>query len=490
MSPPPVGTCCLVLHSHLPWLPGHGTWPVGEEWLYQAWSQAYLPVAEVLGRLAAEGRRDLLTLGVTPVLAAQLDDPDTLGGMHTWLGLWQLRAEDAARSGDAHLRELARYEFRRAGLAQDVFAREWRHGGTAVLRALADAGVVELLGGSLTHPFLPLLDDRVARFALATGLDDHVLRFGHRPAGIWPPECGYRPGLEELYREAGVGRFVVDGPTLSAAGRSPAAAWTVGETDVVAFGRDDGLTRRVWAQDTGYPAGPHYRDFHTYDLASGFKPARVTTPDSPPEAKAPYDLDTAHAAALRDADDFAGRVRARLEQRATELGRPGLAVVAVDTELFGHWWHEGPVFLERLLRALPEAGVRLATLDGATEAGHVAGRVDPTPGSWGLGKDYRTWNGSAVADVAELNARVQRDLVARVDGARGDEAARRPDLDELARQALLMLSSDWAFMITNDAATEYARARIRGHADAFARALSTTPRNPPRPFGHLDARLL
>lgn len=486
----PIGTCCLVLHSHLPWLPGHGTWPVGEEWLYQAWSQAYLPVTDLLERFAEEGRRDLLTLGVTPVLAAQLDDPETLRNMHTWLGLWQLRAEEAAMSGDAHLRELARDEFRRAGRAQDLFASRWRHGGTAVLRRIADAGVIELLGGPLTHPFLPLLDDRVARLALRAGMDDHMLRFGHRPAGIWSPECGYRTGLEELFADQGVERFVVDGPALSSAGRSPATAWTVGETNVAAFGRDDDLTRRIWAPDTGYPAGAHYRDFHTSDIASGFKPAQVTTPDCPPEAKAPYNAAAAHAAAEHDADDFAERVRARLEHRAAELGRPGLAVVAVDTELFGHWWHEGPVFLERLLRTLPDMDVRLATLRGAAEAGHVAGRVDPAPASWGRGKDYRTWNGEAVADIAELNARVQRDLITGVDRTGRTGVTRRPDLDELARQALLTLSSDWAFMITSDSAADYARTRACGHAAAFDGVRTAPPPVPPRPFPHLDARLL
>ncbi|MDT7643651.1 MAG: 1,4-alpha-glucan branching enzyme, partial [Pseudonocardiales bacterium] len=63
MSSRPVGTFCLVLHSHLPWLPRHGAWPVGEEWLYQAWAGSYLPVLDMLRRLGAEGHRDVLTLG-------------------------------------------------------------------------------------------------------------------------------------------------------------------------------------------------------------------------------------------------------------------------------------------------------------------------------------------------------------------------------------------------------------------------------------------
>ena len=93
----PAGTFCLVLHSHLPWLAHHGRWPVGEEWLYQSWAHAYLPVLDVVRRLAAEGRRDLLTLGVTPVLAAQLDDPHCLRGVHEWLERGGARCRDAAR---------------------------------------------------------------------------------------------------------------------------------------------------------------------------------------------------------------------------------------------------------------------------------------------------------------------------------------------------------------------------------------------------------
>ena len=50
----------------------------------------------MLDRLAAEGRRDLLTLGLTPVLAAQLDDPYALREFHTWLGFWRTRADGLA----------------------------------------------------------------------------------------------------------------------------------------------------------------------------------------------------------------------------------------------------------------------------------------------------------------------------------------------------------------------------------------------------------
>jgi 1,4-alpha-glucan branching enzyme len=493
------------LHTHLPWLPHHGVWPVGEEWLYQAWSASYLPVVDLLERLADEGKRDLLTLGVTPILAAQLDDPYCLREFHTWLGFWQIRAQGLAGRHQAHLRDIASYEFRRANHALDVFERRWRHGGSPVLRALADAGVVELLGGPAAHAFQPLLEPRIARFALDVGLDDATLRFGRRPGGIWAPECGYRAGLEEAYATAGIGRFLVDGPTLLQSGCDTTQAYRVGDSDVVAFGRDLDITHLVWSPYSGYPAGPDYRDFHTFDHDSGFHPARVTSPQTPPEDKQPYDPHAAQAAAAVHAADFVTAVRDRLVRHTAQHQQQGpgaLVVVAYDTELFGHWWHEGPAFLEHVLRQLPEAGVRVTTLAGAVEAGHVAGSARLGAGSWGSGKDYRVWQGDRVADLVMANARVQRRLLDIVDTVVRPGLHRRPDLDQLTREALLMLASDWAFMVTQDTAARYARDRAGAHELRFRRlaAAITGGRDAlpeaaelaqvDGPFGHLDARLL
>jgi 1,4-alpha-glucan branching enzyme len=504
----PVGTVCIVLHTHLPWLAHAGAWPVGEEWLHQAWSASYRPVVAVLERLASEGRRDLVTLGVTPVLAAMLDDPYLLRETETWLGTWQVRAEDLAVRREPELRALASEEFRAATAALGDFESRWRSGASPVLRGLADTGAVELLGGPATHPFTPLLDERIARAQLSTGLDDAAIRVGRRPAGIWAPECGYRPGLEELWAEGGVSRLLVDGPTLAAGlpGRAEPTAdpWLLGDSDVVAFARDLATAYLVWSPTAGYPGGPDYRDFHTFDHASGFHPARVTSPDTPPEEKAPYDPAAGRAAALADADHFVAAVRRRLlELRQARDGAPGLVVLAWDTELFGHWWHEGPVFLEAVLRGLPAAGARVTTLAGALEAGCApAGRASLPAGSWGAGKDWHIWDGEPVADLAADSARVQARLLELVD-ARPPGPGRDRALDQLAQEAFLVTSSDWAFMVSHDSAADWARSRAATHAERFDRLadlvaagsaeagpLTEHLRGLDGPFGHLDARHL
>lgn len=516
MNGPVPGQFSLVLHTHLPWLAHHGRWPVGEEWLYQSWAAAYLPLMRVLRGLAAEGRRGAVTLGLTPVVSAQLDDPYCLDGMYRWLANWQLRAQEAATvrtptgaaPGSAMtaeaLREFGVRELDETTRALEDFTTLWRHGASPLLRELVDAGTVELLGGPLAHPFQPLLHPRLREFALREGLADAGQRFGHTPAGIWAPECAYAPGMEDGYREAGVRHFMVDGPSLRG---DTALGRPVGGSGVVAFGRDLQVSYRVWSPRSGYPGHASYRDFHTCCRLTGLKPARVTGRNVDPEAKAPYDPRRADAAVDAHVADFVDVVRRRLIDESQRIGRPAHVIAAFDTELFGHWWYEGPVWLDRLLRALPEAGVRIGTLSDAVAHGFVGTPVELPPSSWGSGKDWQVWSGPQVADLVALNAEVVDTALGCVDKAleqTGAAPTRDPVADQILRETLLTVSSDWPFMVSKDSAGDYARYRAHLHAHAtreIANALSAGRREAAERlaagwnaadglFGALDARRL
>jgi 1,4-alpha-glucan branching enzyme len=487
-----IGSFSLVLHTHLPWVAHNGTWPVGEEWLHQAFTGSWRRVLRMLEGLAEHGYSDVLTLGVTPVVAAMLDDPYCLREMHGWAGRWQLRAEELS----SRLPELASYERRQAVECLADLESRWLTGGlSGVLRPLVDAGVVEVLSGPATHPFQPLLTERFAAAQLRTGLADSLLRLGRSVRGIWAPECGYAPGMEQLYASFGISHFLVDAPAVQG---DTGIGHPVGDSDVVAFARDLELSNLIWSSRSGYPGGSAYRDFHTFDHASGFQPARVTSagPD-----KLPWVPALASAAVLRDAQDFVTAVVSRLSSLASASGRPGLVVAAFDTELFGHWWYEGPEFLDAVLRLLPQAGVRLRTLQSALDAGLVADRVSLPASSWGAGKDWRVWDNPLVGELNDELAHVQKRLFSLLDerfalGFRGRDAA----LDQLAREALLLSSSDWAFMVTRESAAEYAWQRARSHASRFsaladalqsgvdAAGLVASLRALDGPFGHLDAR--
>ncbi|CAM3756677.1 glycoside hydrolase family 57 protein [Smaragdicoccus niigatensis] len=451
------GMFCLVLHSHLPWLANHGRWPVGEEWLYQSWAASYLPVVDVLRRLGEKGHENLLSLGITPVLAAQLDDPHCLEGLHHWLGNWQLRAHEAAlRPGG---RDLGAREHANSAWALQQFETLWRHGASPLFRELIEANTIEVLGGPLAHPFQPLLDPRLRAFSLAEGLTDAKTRWGRRPRGIWAPECGFTPSMEHGYDLAGVKHFMVDGPALHG---DTTLGRPVGEADVVAFGRDLPVSYRVWSPKSGYPGHAAYRDFHTFDHATGLKAYRVTSRKS--TEKAPYDPHLAAAAVKQHVDDFVHTVVRRLSSESERIGRPALAVAAFDTELFGHWWYEGPAWLEQVLQALPEAGVRVGTLTQARAEGFVGQSVHISDSSWGSGKDWRVWAGDQVADLVQLNAEVVETALAALD--KNPSELRNRTNDQLIREALMAVSSDWAFMVSKDSAAGYARDRAHRHAHA------------------------
>ncbi len=514
-APDSPGMFTLVLHTHLPWLAHHGRWPVGEEWLYQSWAASYLPLMRVLRTLAAEDRSHLVSLGMTPVVTAQLDDPYCLTGMHHWLANWQLRALEATTvqagtgaegtfgSAEA-MRRFGVREHAAATEALESFTTLWRHGGSPLLRQLVDAGTIELLGGPLSHPFQPLLNPRLREFALREGLADARQRFAHTPKGIWAPECAYAPGMEIGYAAAGVGHFMVDGPSLHG---DTALGRPVGDTDVVAFGRDLQVSYRVWSPKSGYPGHAAYRDFHTHDHLTGLKPARVTGRNVPSEAKAPYEPERADRAIDKHVADFVGVVRRRLREESERIGRPAHVVAAFDTELFGHWWYEGPKWLERLLRALPEAGVRVGTLADAIEGGFVGPAVELPSSSWGSGKDWQVWNGEKVSDLVQLNAEVVDTALSAVDKAlahHGPGASRDLVADQILRETLLTVSSDWPFMVSKDSAAEYARYRAHLHAHAtreISAALASGRREQAQRlagdwnradglFGALDARRL
>ena len=234
--------------------------------------------------------------------------------------------------------------------------------------------------------------------------------------------------------------------------------------------------------------------------------ALTPSTNTEPADKAPYEPDRAAEAVAADAADFVETVRRRLLRiREERGGRPGLTVAAYDTELFGHWWHEGPDWLERVLTLLPAAGVRVTTLQGAIAEGLVGDPVCPESGSWGAGKDWHIWDGEPVHDMVADNHASQTKVLQLIKSLPVD-SGRTHAADQLTRNLMLALSSDWAFMVSHGSAAEYARSRHTGHhwavaelADAIEQqgwehpdvlALARQHRAVDGPFGHLDARRL
>ena len=455
----------LVLHSHMPYVEGFGTWPFGEEWLWEAVSTVYLPLLDELDGAP-------LTLGLTPVLCDQLETLPGEAGDRLLAFLRDVRApiheEDARGLEEGNVPELAAEVRRAAGdyLRADLALEER---GRDVLGALAALEGVELWTSAASHPVLPLLaTDAGIELQLATGIASHERRFGGWRGGFWLPECAYEPGLELQLAARGVRAFCVDQTGEHGLGAPEQLEPVLTEAGPVAVPIDWATVELVWNDRRGYPTHGVYRNYHgrtVHDL----KPWN--------NGGGAYDRAAAVELAREHARDFLGRAAERLRAYESERGRTGLLCCALDTELLGHWWYEGPDWLATVLAEAPAAGVELVTLSGGLEQVEpVAGR-ELAPSTWGTGKDLSTWSSAKVAGLAFGARTAELRTVHALAQGRGSRAA----AERAARELLALQASDWAFMDTRELAAGYPTERVQAHAAAHDAALGALKDSAPVP---------
>jgi 1,4-alpha-glucan branching enzyme len=448
----PAGELAIVLHTHMPYVEGFGTWPFGEEWLWEAIASSYLPLLDVLER--GDGPAPI-TLSLTPVLCDQLAHPGAMQRCLDFLGeirpeshrrdIVELRAGGQDGLADELLRSAAEY----AKVAERLGELE-RPGGPGLLGAL---GAHATWTSSASHAVLPLLvTDAGLALQLRTGIASHRHRFGGWEGGLWLPECAHAPWLGPALEGAGVRATCVELTrrlglgddrhlTPMSTGDGP-RLWPIDRVTIA----------RVWGEG-GYPSRAPYRDYHRYTTHRH----RVWGIDG-----RPYDHDAALAQVRADAAEFVACVRER-------VAGGGVCVCALDTELLGHWWYEGVAWLGAVIEQARSQGLTLTRLDDARE------RHPPVPlpsdarslhaTSWGEGGDLRTWSGPRVAHHAWRARAAERALASRT---------RRPS-DRALRELLALQASDWAFLDDRALSGPYPEQRAVSHAAALRAALNDEP---------------
>ncbi len=438
------GDLALVLHSHMPYVEGFGTYPFGEEWLFDAVIRSYLPVLEVA--------RDL-TMTVTPVLADQLEDAGAKQRLRDFLLEWRIGAAEAdLREVPSECRAACEGELARYRRALELLDAD---GGDPLrpFQRAREEGRVALAGSAATHAVLPLLASRPGlALQLDAGTRSHRRRFGW-DGGVWLPECAYAPGLEWRLAEHGVEWFCVD----QSAHEEPLAALAPVRTEAgpVALPIDWEAIGWLWSLD-GYPSDPAHAEFEGKSLR-GIRIWKV--------GGGAYDPAAAEAVARRQAAEFLAATARRLREYQRAHGRRGLLVFAIDTELLGHWWSEGPIWLRAVLEGAEEAGVRLLDVPGAL-AEHEPEARPLRASTWGEGKDFQTWDSPPVADLAWGARRLELRLLRALAEGLPEEAALRAARELLAAQA-----SDWAFLDQRGQAGDYAYQRAIDHARAMLEAI-------------------
>ena len=468
-SRPRRGALAIVLHTHMPYVEGFGTWPFGEEWLWEAMACCYVPLLDLLDSGAA------LTLSLTPVLCDQLESP----GVSERFGAFVEGARRETFERDAAGLRAGGHE----ALACEL-DRAWGDYAGAVESLRRRRG--DLLGAlaphaqwtsSATHAVLPLLaTDAGVRLQVQSGVAAYRRRFGDGwRGGFWLPECAYAPWLAGALENAGASAACVEFTNLFGLGAGRHLRPMRTDAGVTLVPIDRRTISLVWSE-AGYPASGAYRDYHHYTV-------HHRNPWN--NGGGVYEHADALALAREHAADFVARTLARLRdanESAPGGGLPGggLAVFAVDTELFGHWWYEGLAWLSAVVEECSSQGLELRRLDDALElcepvaierADLAAGGRGEPPGdwqasSWGQDGDLSTWSGPAVAEMAFAARAAELALVA---------APRRASM-QAVRELMALQASDWAFMVSRDLAARYGEERFEGHHRAFERALADTER--------------
>ncbi len=492
------GNLVLVLHHHLPFVrhPEYEDF-MEEDWLHQALVETYLPLLGMFERLRSEGLPFRATVSLTPPLIAMLDDPllRERSARHISRLLRLAEAECHRNRDDDARKRLAIYYRDHLEEMRGRYLNEYRSDVVSRYGDLQESGHLEIITCCATHGFLPLMNghEPAMRAQIDVAARSYKDRFGRGPRGIWLGECGYQPGIEKLIAAADIEYFFVDTHGLVNAEPRPrygVFAPVMTESDVAVFGRDLETSHQVWSAETGYPADPVYREFyrdvgwdldldylrpflghHGFRKYTGIKYHRVTGKGCELHEKALYDPWEAERKCGDHAGNFLFNRERQMENLSERMDRPPTVVAPYDAELFGHWWYEGPRFLEQLIRQSQNSStLRMATPSDVLEQSPVVQRVTPSLSSWGYKGYSEYWLNKSNDWIYRHLHNAQERMTALADRfAGGCDALHDRALRQAARELLLAQSSDWAFIMKTGTVVEYAEKRCKEHVHRFLR---------------------
>ncbi len=483
------GSLMFLLHAHLPYVnhPEDSAF-LEENWFFEAVVETYVPIISVLERLAAEGIRPGVAVSISPTLGAMLENEALENKLCLYVSarLELLEKElERAQHDPALLKTVKFYQ----KLYEDAAVLIHKYSGDLItpLKALQHAGQIEIITTSATHALLPLLTrPEAVRAQLAAAAEDYEDRFNRKPSGFWLPECAYEPRLNSYLKLSG---FKYTFTESHAVGGAPNGVYSPyrASNGLGLFARDAASSREVWSSKFGYPGDPAYREFYRdlgYDgdyeyirpyLGSdgirrplGLKYHRITGQGADLASKEYYDPEAALLRVEAHAADFLARRMKQTDDFYASRGTRPLIVSCYDAELFGHWWFEGPAFLEAVIRKIraERLPLQFVTPTEYLNSCQEPQEIVPAISSWGENGYFDPW-------VNETNDFIYPAVYAATD--KMIETANRfrnqdisslnvRALNQAARETLLAQSSDWAFLLYIGSHSDYARGRLEAHA--------------------------
>ncbi|MHC4660096.1 MAG: glycoside hydrolase family 57 protein [Planctomycetota bacterium] len=490
------GKLVLLLHAHLPFVrhPEHPEF-LEESWLFEAMTETYIPLLEMMEDLTSQGVDWRLAMSITPPLCEMLSDTFLQERYARRLDkLVELSHKEIERTRNTPYAASAEMYRDRFARARDVF---YRYGQNLVggFRRFREQGNLEVLTCTATHGFLPyIFNEKARRAQIRIAVNNYRKHFGEDPAGMWLAECAYVPEMEAPLAESNIRYFVLDTHGILYGEPFPKYATyrpVILDSGISAFGRDAESSKHVWSSEEGYPGDECYREFYRdlgYDgdyeyvkpyLHSdgvrrniGFRYHRITGKVDLAQ-KQPYDPGAAAAKVREHAGNFLFNRKHQIQHYGGMLDVSPVVLAPYDAELFGHWWFEGPDFLRSIFENAVhfEDAFRTSTPSEVLDEPGRIQKVRPCASSWGDKGYYEVWlNGANDWIYRHLNHAEER--MAKIAGRAGSEAALETRaLNQAARELLLAESSDWAFIMTTGTMVPYAHNRLKTHLGNFHKLL-------------------
>ncbi len=488
------GYLSIVLHAHLPFVRHpESDFMLEENWLYEAITETYIPLLNIFEDLAENRVPFRVTMSLTPPLCSMLSDKFLQERYTEHIErLIQLAEKEVERTVyDAALNNSAKMYLDKFNLCRTIFVDKNNGNLVNAFKSLQDRGYLEIITCGATHGFLPNMqyNENAVRAQIVVAKQSYREYFDRDPVGIWLPECGYFPGVEKFLENAGIRYFFTDTHGILFAHPRPkygsfAPVYCKG-THVAAFGRDVESSRSVWSSKVGYPGDPDYRDFYKdigfdldYDyiapyidpigqrMHTGIKYYRVT---GDTEDKQPY----SQLNALNKAFDHAGNFLFNRQKQADHLNslmdRKPIIVAPYDAELLGHWWYEGPNWLNFLIRktAFEQNDIKMITPSDYLAEYPTNQLCTPSFSSWGEDGYSSVWLESSNDWIyRHIHINEERMVEVAQKNTNPTEIERRV-LNQMARELLLSESSDWAFIMKTGTMVDYAVRRTKEHIANF-----------------------
>jgi 1,4-alpha-glucan branching enzyme len=495
------GYLALVLHAHLPYVrhPKEEKY-LEQRWLFEAITETYIPLLQVFQGLLDDKVDFRVTLSLSPTLISMLTDELLQERYVQYLeSLIELaRAEVSRTKGDSKLNSLAKYYLTNFASVRDFYEQHSRNLVNA-FRELQNLGNLEIITSAATHAFLPLiLTQEGIRAQISTAVDCYRRNFDREPKGMWLPECGYTPGIEQVLKEFGFEYFFVDSHGVENSNPAPifgTLSPVLTTNGIAAFPRDKGSSRQVWSSTEGYPGDFDYREYYRdigYDLDledirpyihpkgirhnTGIKYFRITGQGDHKEI---YNRDWARGKAADHANNFLQNLQKQVEYWSTKIGRKPIIVSPYDAELFGHWWYEGPIWIDFLLRKLH---YNQHTLKCVTPSEYLRMysdfQVTNLPmSSWGRRGCADVWLREENDWIYPALHLAEQQMVALAEKYPAPNSIERRMLNQAARELMLAQSSDWAFIMDSKTMVDYAIRRTKQHVNRFFKLIDLLQTN-------------